>query len=164
MQSVLLLCVLYAALLTEVCAELVFLLFGQIGLNDFELLTLDRLSNSIDHRTTFQQEQRRSAWRDLSTHLVDEALVDAIMGKVPHECTHCGAYRQSEERDKEQQAERRARTHHPAHRTRSVAELCGLGFLSSNRPGEDGPISKIWINCSFADWLKWSALSGPPQP
>ncbi len=74
--------VMHSALLAEVRAELVFLLFGQVGLNDFELLTLDRLSNSIDHRTTLQQEQRRSAWRDLGTHLVDEALVDPITRKV----------------------------------------------------------------------------------
>src|SRR3989442_1647489 len=97
--------VLYAALLAKIRAELVLLLFGQIGLNDLELLTPDRLSNSIDHRTTLQQEQRRSAWRDLGTHLVDEALVDPIVSKMPHESTHRGTYRQAEERDKEQQAE-----------------------------------------------------------
>src|SRR2546428_4140763 len=132
------------ALLAKIRTELVFLLFGQVGLNDFELLTFDRLSNSINHRTTLQQEQRRSAWRDLGTHLVDEALVDPIMSKVPHESTHRGAYRQAEERDKEQQAEQHApeRTTQcasPGH----VAELFGLGFLGSSRPGEDGPILNL---------------------
>src|SRR6266581_3025258 len=132
------------ALLAEVRAELVFLLFGQVGLNDFELLTLDRLSNSIDHRTTLQQEQRRSAWCDLGTHLVDEALVDPIVSKMPHESTHRGTYRQAEERDKEQQAEQHAperatQRASPGH----VAELCGLGFLGSSRPGEDSTILNL---------------------
>src|SRR6266699_5536933 len=127
------------ALLAKIRAELVFLLFGQVSLDNLELLTLDRLSNSIDHRTTLQQEQRRSAWRDLGTHLVDEALVDPIVSKMPHERTHRGAYRQAEERDKEQQAEQHAperatQCASPGH----VAELCGLGFLRSGRPGEDG--------------------------
>jgi len=36
-----------------------------------------------------------------SAQLVDEALIDPVTRKVPHESTH----RQAEERDKEQQAE-----------------------------------------------------------
>ena len=39
--------VMFSALLSEVRAELIFLLFGQVGLNDLELLTLDRLSNLV---------------------------------------------------------------------------------------------------------------------
>src|SRR5438876_9426132 len=104
-------------------------------------MTRDRLINSIDHRTTLQQEQRRSAWRDLSTHLVDEALVDPVTRKVSHESTHRGAYRQAEERDKEQQAEQ----HAPERTTQSansghVAELLGLRFLGSCWPCDDGSI------------------------
>src|SRR5260370_5810373 len=69
---------------TEVSTELVFLLFGQIGLNDLELLPLDRLRNSVHHSPGLQQEQGRGARGDLCTHLVDETLVDAIVRKVPH--------------------------------------------------------------------------------
>ena len=44
-------------LLAEVRTELVFLLFGQVGLNDLKLLTLDRLSHLVYHCPARQQEQ-----------------------------------------------------------------------------------------------------------
>jgi len=44
-------------LLAKVCAQLVFLLFGQIGLDDLELLPLDCFSYLFDHSSTRQQEQ-----------------------------------------------------------------------------------------------------------
>ncbi len=54
-----------SVLLAEVRAELVFLLFGQVGLNDLELLALDRLSHPVCHSSTRQQEQGRGARGDL---------------------------------------------------------------------------------------------------
>src|SRR6266566_8035947 len=72
-----------AALFSEVGAQLVFLLFGQVGLNDLKLLPLDRLRNSVHHSPGLQQEQGRGARDDLGTHLVDEVLVDSIVRKCP---------------------------------------------------------------------------------
>ena len=45
---------------TEVSAQLVFLLFGQVGLDDLELLSLDRLSHPVRHRPTRLQVQSSS--------------------------------------------------------------------------------------------------------
>src|SRR5436309_14747346 len=92
-------------LLCESLAELVFLLFGQVGLNDLELLAFDGLSNFVKHSPARQQEQGRGPYCDLVAHLVDKVVVNAIVGKVSSYCPHRGAQRQSEERDKEQQAE-----------------------------------------------------------
>src|SRR5437899_8331904 len=76
-------CVIRSALLAEVRAELGFLLFGQVGLNDLELLAFDSVSNLVYHCPACQEEQGRGAWSDLRLHLVDKALVDPIVGKVP---------------------------------------------------------------------------------
>jgi hypothetical protein len=46
-----------ATLFSEVCSQFVFLLFGQIGLNDLELLPLDRLSDPVRHGSARKQEQ-----------------------------------------------------------------------------------------------------------
>ena len=45
-----------ALLFAEVRAELVFLLFGQVGLNDLELLAFDGLSKTVNHCPSRQQE------------------------------------------------------------------------------------------------------------
>src|SRR6266566_904258 len=135
----------YAALLSEIRAELNFLLFGQVGLDDLELLTLDSLSNSIDHRTTRQQKQSRGAWRDLGTHRVDEVLVNAIVSKVSGKCAHRCANCQAEEQQAEQHPPERTSK---CARTSHIVKLFGLGFLGSGRPGDTAP-SSIWINCCF---------------
>ena len=44
-------------LLSEICAELCLLFFGQVGLNDLELLSLDGLRNFVCHSPARQQEQ-----------------------------------------------------------------------------------------------------------
>src|SRR6266516_5510379 len=133
-----------ALLFSEVRAELLFLLFGQVSLNDLELLAFDGISNLVYHCPARQQEQGRSTWSNLRTHLVDEALVDPIVSKVPHQGTDRGAHRQAEKRDKEQQAEQKSpeRTTQcadPGH----TSKLLSLRFTGSNRPGDDGPIFNL---------------------
>src|SRR5437879_7596148 len=131
-------------LLSKGLAELVFLLFGQVGLNDLELLALDRLNNPVNHGPTCQEEQGRGPWRDLGAHRVDEVLVNPIMRKVSGECACRGTYRHTEERDKEEQAEQHApecttQCTSPGH----VFDLSGLGLSGSKRPGDDGPILNL---------------------
>ena len=50
-----------SALLRESLAELVFLLFRQVGLNDLELLAFDCFNNLVKHSSARQQEQGRGA-------------------------------------------------------------------------------------------------------
>ncbi len=64
------------ALLRESLAELVFLLFRQVGLNDLELLALDCFNNLINHSSARQQEHGRGAYCDLVAHLVDKVVVN----------------------------------------------------------------------------------------
>src|SRR6266566_8139216 len=85
------------ALLRESLAELVFLLFRQVGLNDIELLAFDCFNNLVKHSSARQQEQGRGACRDLVAHLVDKVVVNPIVSKVSGECTHRSAHRQAEE-------------------------------------------------------------------
>lgn len=47
------------ALLTEVRAQLLFLLFGEVGLHDLKLLALDCLSHPVCYSPTGQQELGR---------------------------------------------------------------------------------------------------------
>ena len=46
----------FALLFSEIFTELGFLLFGQVGLDDLELLTLDGISNFVYHRPARQKE------------------------------------------------------------------------------------------------------------
>ena len=51
--------VIRSALFAKVLAELLFLLFGQVGLNDLKLLAFDGISNLVYYCPTCQQEQGR---------------------------------------------------------------------------------------------------------
>src|SRR5215469_16645245 len=135
-----------SALLPEVSAQLVFLLFGQVGLHDLKLLAFDCLSHPAQHSPGFQQEQGRSAWGNLGAHLVDEVLIDAIVRKVPHQGTNRGTHRQAKERNKEQQAEEQppeCSTQCTSPGRDALGELLGFGLLGASRPTDDGPIMNL---------------------
>ena len=77
------------------------MLFGQVRLNDLELWSLTA-SATLSSTAPLVKRNKAEVPGVILDRTVDKALIDAIIGKVPHQGAYSGADRQTEERDKEQ--------------------------------------------------------------
>ena len=59
-----------------------FLLFGQVGSDQFELLIFAFIHNFVSNSFLRQEEERRSALGDFVTYAGDEIILDAIIGHL----------------------------------------------------------------------------------
>ena len=132
-------------LLTEGLVKQIFLLFGQVGRNEFELHAfLDNGNHPVKYGSARQEEQGRGAFCNLVAHPPDEGFINTKVSKVADEGINGVVSRHTEKRGREQQAEE----HSPECPgegliTVQLVELFRPGVSCSQRPGDDSPVLNL---------------------
>ena len=88
--------------------QLLFLFLGQVRSDQLELVTLELLEHFVLHRAAGHQEQRRGAFGNLLAGLIDQVIIDAVVGHLAAQRAHSGADCQAQERDEEDQPKEHA--------------------------------------------------------
>ena len=73
-------------------------------MNEFAMIGPDCVGDFIHHSSVRVEEERRLPRLELRTHLFHKIIIDPHIPHFPHQRSHPGAYRCSNQGDKEEQA------------------------------------------------------------